>query len=376
VNILLLTTGLSTVGGRPERFAAGIAGPLHQRARIRVVVPRDAGGEDLDTDVPYEVVRVGGGTAGFVAASAAAVRRSVATDGFDVALAMSWHGALAALVGRPREAPLRIHLVVHGPEMLVSPIPGAGRGTFDRIRAFALGRVDAFHPASRAAARQLAAFGVQESRVHPVDLGADPKRFAPVDAFAVRRRLGVGSRPLVLTHAPLEPGTGTRTVLLAMADVLTEHPRTVLVVAGSGSEEPALRGQASELGIQDAVRFIGTPRPEDLPLLHAAADVFVLAPEPDAAVTLAGGSMILEAGSCGVPTVGSRVGDIPDALQDGVTGLLVPPGKPEAVAAAVLFFLNDRGAAAEFGQGGRHHVVERANWDRIAERILRTMAPS
>lgn len=369
MKILILTPGLSQSADRAERYAVEVAGRLHDRAQVRVVAPH---AQTLEPDYPFEVVRVGTGLAGFVTRAATVVRRSAAADHFGIVLATSWHGALAALIGRPGDGGLRIHVVVHGPELHVSPVPGAGTATFRRLREYVLGRVDVFHPVSRKAGRELASFGVSESRIEVLPVGVDSSRFAPVDGFPARRRLGIGSRPVVLAPG----GPGSDTVLAAMPDVLTEHPGAVLVIRGDGSEVDELAGQAEKLGIRDALRFADRVEGKDLCTLYSAADVFVLVPGDDDPATEIDSSVILEAGACGVPLVGTRIGDIPDAVQDGVTGLLVPPGNPDAVAAAVLFFLNDRGAAEEFGLAARNHVLSQANWDRLADRLLKAMSPS
>ncbi len=177
---------------------------------------------------------------------------------------------------------------------------------------------------------------------------------------------------MILTVA----GPGAGPVLASMPDVLTEHPGAVLVVRGLGPDADALAEQADRLGIRDAVRFAGAVEGQDLCTLYSAANVFALAPQSRPSTSDTDGSMILEAGACGVPLVGSRVGDIPDSVQDGVTGLLVAPGKPDAVASALLFFLNDRGAAEEFGLAARHYVLDRADWDRVTAGLLRSLDPA
>ena len=366
MKLLILTPGLSPDAGRAERYALEVATRLHGRMRIRVVTTES---EHPEPDHPFDVVRVGTGLAGFVARAATAVRRSVTADHFETALATSWHGALAALIGRPGDGGMRVHVVVHGPELHASPVPAAGAATFNRLRAYALGRVDMFHPVSRTVGRELVSLGVPDSRVHTVPVGIDPRLFAPADGFPARRRLGIGSRPMVLTVA----GPGATSVVASMPDVLTEHPGAVLVVRGEGHDAEELVQQADRLGIRDAVRFAGRVEGSELCMLYSAANVFALAPPARKAAVDTDGTTMLEAAACGVPLVGSRVGDIPDSVEDGVTGLLVQPGKPEAVAAAIVFFLNDRGAAEEFGLAARHHVLARANWDRVTDRLLGSM---
>jgi phosphatidylinositol alpha-1,6-mannosyltransferase len=82
------------------------------------------------------------------------------------------------------------------------------------------------------------------------------------------------------------------------------------------------------------------------------------------------GLVFLEANACGRPVVGARAGGVTDAIRDGETGLLVPPGDPPALAAALVRLLADPGLAARLGQQGRAYVEREGNWDRVAERLL------
>ena len=77
------------------------------------------------------------------------------------------------------------------------------------------------------------------------------------------------------------------------------------------------------------------------------------------------GLSLVEASACGVPVVACRSGGIPDAVQDGVTGLLVEPGNVEAATQAVRQVLSDEDLARKLGAGGRQEVERRLNWDRV-----------
>jgi len=110
---------------------------------------------------------------------------------------------------------------------------------------------------------------------------------------------------------------------------------------------------------------------DDLPALVRSADVVVATPwyEPF-------GIVPIEAAACGVPVVGSAVGGLLDTVQDGRTGLLVPPRDPGALAAALRSLLDDAERRAAFGAAARRRAVARYGWDRVAaqtELVYRTM---
>lgn len=123
-------------------------------------------------------------------------------------------------------------------------------------------------------------------------------------------------------------------------DALAQAPAARLIIVGDGPRRERLAAQATALGLDGRVRFLGTrPRREVLELMRAAdAALLPSAWEnfPHAAV---------EALAAGTPVIASRAGGVPEIVEDGVNGLLVPPRRPDALAAAVRRLLDDRGLA-------------------------------
>lgn len=158
--------------------------------------------------------------------------------------------------------------------------------------------------------------------------------------------------PIVGVVARLEPEKGHRTLLDAWPLVLVAHPDAWLLVVGEGSEREALEAQTEELGIVDRVVFAG--RREDVPAVTAALDVAVLPSYREAQ-----GLSVLEAMALSRPVVASRVGGIPEMIEDGVTGLMVPPNDPPALAAAIGRLLSDHPFADMIARRGHELVHER-----------------
>jgi glycosyltransferase involved in cell wall biosynthesis len=167
------------------------------------------------------------------------------------------------------------------------------------------------------------------------------------DGAAVRRELGIEERaPVVGTVCVLRPQKGVDHLLEATAVAQREVPGLRLIVVGDGPERAALEAQADRLGLGRAVIFAGARR--DVAGLLAALDVAVLASDFEG-TPLA----LLEYMAAARPIVATRVGGIPDVLQDGVTGLLVPPRDVAALADALVSLLREEDRRESLGAAAR-----------------------
>jgi glycosyltransferase involved in cell wall biosynthesis len=198
----------------------------------------------------------------------------------------------------------------------------------------------------------------QEGRdVVPVDLiynGVDLQRYdhqEPCCTLPDEYGMEPGSQ-IVGVVARLEPEKGHPTLFDAWPTVLRAVPDSYLLVVGEGSRRDALEAQARELRIAHRVVFTG--RRDDVPAVTAALDVAVLPSYREAQ-----GLTILEAMALSRPVVASDVGGIPEMIQDGKTGLLVPPHDPEALAAAIIWLLTNHPLADTLGRAGHDLVPDR-----------------
>ena len=158
--------------------------------------------------------------------------------------------------------------------------------------------------------------------------------------------------PIVGVVARLEAEKGHRTLIDAWPEVLAAVPNAWLLVVGEGSEHDALEAEAASLGVNERVVFTG--RREDVPAVTAALDVAVLPSYREAQ-----GLSVLEAMALSRPVVASNVGGIPEMIEDGVTGLLVPPNDCDALAAALIKLLTDHPYADMIARRGHDLVHER-----------------
>ncbi len=200
-----------------------------------------------------------------------------------------------------------------------------------------------------------------------VPLGTDPEHFKPsVDTREVRARYRLDGEQWVISVGRLEPYKGVDVSLQAVAQ-LRRAGRTVrYLVVGTGKKRSAYRGLAGELGLGDAVRFIGNVPDADLPALYNVATAFLGVSRRTGHSRVEGfGVALAEASACGLPVIAGRSGGLAEAVRDGESGFVVEPEDADAVAAALGRVLDDQLLARRLGQAGRKTVEAYYNWDRV-----------
>jgi starch synthase len=206
---------------------------------------------------------------------------------------------------------------------------------------------------------------VDPARVHVIRNGIDTEEYSPDLGTDVLERYGVDpDRPSVVFVGRITRQKGVPVLLRAAAEL---DPRAQLVLCAGAPDTPELLAEVTELvdGLKarrDGVLWISgmLQKPEVIQLLsHAALFACPSVYEPLGIVNL-------EALAGGAAVVASRVGGIPEVVDDGVTGLLVPPDDPSALAAAMNTVLADPKRAAAMGQAGRERAVTEFGWAAIA----------
>jgi glycosyltransferase involved in cell wall biosynthesis len=170
----------------------------------------------------------------------------------------------------------------------------------------------------------------------------------------------------LLTVGRLEREKGHSLLLEAISLLRKRLVPVRLEVVGDGSRLESLRRQAAALGISDRISFAGAVGQDRIRDHYGAADAFCL-PSLGEGIPV----VLMEAMACGLPVIATNMMGIPELVEDGVTGLLVTPGRPEDLAVAVERLARDRGLGRRFGEAGRRRVMEEFNLDQGAE-ILRT----
>jgi glycosyltransferase involved in cell wall biosynthesis len=203
---------------------------------------------------------------------------------------------------------------------------------------------------SRAAANQLIAQGVPEARIDLIPNGIDLSMFTIGRNNARPRKIAMVARLWAEKRIDV--------LVAAVPRVLARYPDVEFQIVGDGPCREQLLNQARESGVLPQVTFLG--HRDDVPVVLSSADVFVLASESEASP-----NVVLEAMAAGLPVVASRVGGIPELVADGVSGHLVPPADPNALATALLDLLDHPDRATAFGRAGRAHVEKHYSFERM-----------
>ena len=217
--------------------------------------------------------------------------------------------------------------------------------------------------------RQLVAGGLGvERRVVTMPGGVDVDRFRP-DAgpprdHGIRATLGLPRDvPIIGLVSGFRVMKGHQTVVEAAARLAAGGRRFHLLLIGQGPFVPKVRAQIEAFGLGDRISTLGFV--DDLPATMAVLDVALYS-----ALESDGMSRVLfEYLAAGVPVVASRVGVVPEILEDGRTALLVPPGEPEPLADAIARLLDDPGRRREIGAAGAALVRARYSGARLAEQL-------
>lgn len=220
---------------------------------------------------------------------------------------------------------------------------------------------DAFIAVACSHARYLAEHeGCPPGKIHVIPNGVDVERFHPrwpSEAVQTELRLPPGA-PVAGIVAALRPEKNHELFLHAAALVRRQLPEAQFLVVGDGPQRQPLESLARELGLHDAVHFLGTR--SDVPEVLSVIDVLVLSSHMEASPV-----SVLEAMAAEKPVVATRVGSVAETIRDGETGYLVAPGDARAIANRVTALLKDRGRAAAMGRAGREHVLAHASVARM-----------
>jgi glycosyltransferase involved in cell wall biosynthesis len=204
---------------------------------------------------------------------------------------------------------------------------------------------------SLAAANRLQDDGVDVSRIAMIPNGIDLKAFS-------ERTPARHGRIVVATVANLRPGKGHDVLLEAAALTLRRRTDIRFKIIGGGPLASALAAHADELGVAEAVDFMG--HREDVPAQLAASDLYVFP-----SLTEAFPNGLLEGMAAGLPIIASDAAGMKELIHDEHNGMLVPPGDPGALAEAILELVDDPARAAVLGRAARSSVQARYSFERM-----------
>lgn len=201
-------------------------------------------------------------------------------------------------------------------------------------------------------------FGPPEKweRMHIVHCGVDPALFVPV------RHEGPGHRLLFVGR--LAAAKGLPILVDAVARLRKTRPGLQLTIAGDGPDRQQLQEMCRRLGIESAVRFMGYQAQAQVRELLRESDVFAMASFAEGVPVV-----LMEAMAAGVPVVATRIAGIPELVEDGRCGFLVPPGDPDALTHRIEELLADSDLRNAFASAGREKVECEFNLAHESERL-------
>ena len=232
-----------------------------------------------------------------------------------------------------------------------------------------LAKVDCIIPASEAYARSSIWLSDKLDKCRIVPYGIDAERFndqRSEAALSLRQRLLAPYLPaqplLVLGVGRLRYYKGFDDVIRAIARL----PNAIAVIAGIGPMAAELKALAAQLQVTDRIIFPGEPSDAELPLYFQAADVYAM---PSNSRAESFGIATLEAMACGLPAITTEIGTATSWInQDGITGFVVPPLKPDALAVAIEKLQNVT-ERRRMSMAARARVLQEFTWQKMVERV-------
>jgi glycosyltransferase involved in cell wall biosynthesis len=283
---------------------------------------------------------------------------------------LHFHGASLPLLGALPWAKLRGLRVIGKVAALHQGVEAGDLsghyGPLGTLMARSLDRVDAFVATTAEIEQALLAEGYAQARIARVTNFVDLRQFHPATADErerAREALGLSGHTVVLHSGRLTARKGADNLLKAFAPVAADRPQALLLFLGDGPERGALEALARSLGVAGQVRFAGFH--EDVRRWLAASDLFVLS-------SLIEGlpNALLEAMAVGLPILATRIGGSLEAIEEGVSGVLVEPGQAASLARELGPLLDDAERRSALGQAAAERIVARFSLDAIAPRYM------
>jgi phosphatidylinositol alpha-1,6-mannosyltransferase len=355
MKVLLLTWDFPPGRGGIQTWMLAISQRLPD-AEVRVIAPAVPGDGPFDAVAGSRMTRLGSARLGrvpWLLQLCATTLLQCLTRRPDVIVCGHWIAAPAAFLAR-RLLGVPYVVFAYGHEVR--------RERVRRPQRFLLRNAALVVACSRFTRSAVLDLGVRPERARVLYPGVDARRFAPADGIdPVRAKT-------ILTVSRLgDLYKGHDIAIRALPFVKVKCPDVCYRIAGDGPLRNHLSRVAQSVGVESHIEFLGEVPNESLPGLYRSCDLFVLlsreSPQDGGAEGF--GIVFLEAAACAKPVVAGRSGGIVDAVQDGVTGILVDPEDVGAVADAIISVLLDPSLAKRLGEAGREMVLGRFTWDHV-----------
>jgi len=209
-------------------------------------------------------------------------------------------------------------------------------------------------------ANEVNKLGIQQEKIKIINPCLDLSEYqepTEEDIKKLKSKYNLENKKVLLTIGRLVERKGIDMVIKSLPEVLKQIPNLVYVIAGNGSDKKRLEGLIKECNLENKVIFVGKIELEKLNLYYSLADIFIMASRQLANGDVEGfGIVYLEANLYGKPVIAGRSGGVPDAVEDGVNGLLVNPESVEEISKAIIKLFQDQELYNSLAEQGRTRV--------------------
>lgn len=275
------------------------------------------------------------------------------------------YGTVAWLLSRSMGVPYIVS--VHGMDIQIP------RGRRRLLCRKILNEAAAIIANSQSTKSYLSTLGVRPSQVHVVTPGVvQPTAVSAATARAVAETYRLEDKRVLLTVGRLVGRKNHLQVLGVLPRLVRQFPNVRYVIAGDGPLRRQLQGRVQGLGLTDTVVFTGEVPSLELAALYDVAELFVLTPMVGATGDVEGfGTVFLEANSHGKPVIASAIPGVNEAVADGISGVLVPPGDARRLLEAMVNLLQHPSVAHRLGLQGQDRAHTKFRWDTRALQLQR-----
>jgi len=370
VRILQLTSEFAPATGGIGTYAREIASAATALGADVTVVAPDYGRDNraADRSLPYEVRRFRAGLHSMkdLPSKILLARSLVRAERYDVVHAADWPFFIPVALSR-NLAPGRILMTVHGTEINETQTP---------LKRLAIRTTGVFGRRTEIAANSgytselfRERFAVDEHRIRPIWLGVSQFWFGPRKGRAETRLAhGIAAdRIVMVTVARITRRKGHSVTLAALSALPRElRKRLTWLIIGPDGEADYVKPLKGLVASTDCdIRFLGAIPDQDIRDIYGASDFFCLTGVPDSSGRVEGfGLVYLEAAACGLPSVATATGGVPEAVISDETGILVPPSI-EDIARAIVELADDTGTRSVLAAGASAHA-RALSWERCA----------
>jgi len=236
---------------------------------------------------------------------------------------------------------------------------------YNRLNFFFMKKADKIVAVSKEIANEMTKKGIPALKIVVIANGIDLQRFTDHRGNNdLRKSFGLnGSNNIIGTIGSLTEEKGHIYLIEAARQVIDKYPECRFLIVGDGGQRRLLEEKTSLLGLTDKVLFSGSRK--DVPEILSMLDAFVL-PSLKEGLPMA----LLEAMAARVPVIGTSVGAIPKVIEDGISGMLIPPENPDAIAEAISTILSDGNSAKEMARRGFEKVRDNFSSKTMFEKYL------